>query len=79
MQGAHLQMVCNRSKALLLGIKNGNACGLEATPGHADAAVAYPVLQHHSKSAGRNLHAKAAHNPVHLAPFAGFQSANRVW
>ena len=46
-QAANLKVMCNRGEALLLCLKNGNACGLQATPCHADAAVADPVLQHH--------------------------------
>lgn len=44
-------MVCNRGKALLLRLKNGNASGLQASPCHADAAVADPVLQQHKHTA----------------------------
>ncbi len=39
----------NRGKALLLSLKDGNAGGLQTPLGHADAAVADPVLQNPSK------------------------------
>lgn len=41
----HLDIVRHRGKPLLLGFKDGNASGLQASLGHADAAVANPILQ----------------------------------
>lgn len=45
----HLNIVRHRGKALLLGFKDGNACGLQASLGHADAAVANPILHQQKK------------------------------
>ena len=44
---SHLDKVRNRSEPLLLGFKDSNAGGLQAPPGHADAAVADPILRCH--------------------------------
>ncbi len=43
-EDVHLDIVRHRGKALLLGFKDGNAGGLQASLGHADAAVANPIL-----------------------------------
>ncbi len=43
-ENIYLDVVRHRGKALLLGFKDGNACGLQASLGHADAAVANPIL-----------------------------------
>ena len=47
-EDAHLDIVRHGGKALLLGLKDGNACGLQASLGHADAAVANPILHQQS-------------------------------
>ena len=59
-ENIYLDVVRHRGKALLLGFKDGNACGLQASLGHADAAVANPILhqqkncQMHSTHVGAN-------------------------
>ena len=42
---ADLNVMCHRGEALLLGLKDCNACGLHAALSHANAAVADPALQ----------------------------------
>lgn len=44
---SHLDKVRHRSEPLLLGFKDSDASGLQAPPGHADAAIADPILRCH--------------------------------